>query len=69
MIGMTRMPMPSPAASMLLAPGGWSKNWFTSSGATQLRTKNPTTTDGMPASTSMVGLTILRTRRGAYSDR
>ena len=63
MIGITRMPMPSPAASIALGPGGWLKNGLTTSGATKLRMKKPTMTDGMPARISMIGLTMLRTRR------
>ena len=30
--------------------------------------KKPSTTDGMPASSSMTGLTISRARRDAYCD-
>ncbi len=69
MIGMTRIPTPRPAASIVLLPAGSLKILLTTSGATKLSTKKPTITEGMPARISTIGLTTLRTRRGAYSER
>ena len=66
--GMVRMPTPMPAAMRLnwLAP---EKRFWTNSGEITLMAKNPRTTLGMPASTSMPGLSTRRTLGGAYSDR
>ncbi len=52
---------------MLNVPTG-RKAWSTT-GVKKVRAKNPNTTVGIPASTSSVGLSTLRTRVEAYSER
>src|SRR5918997_1033619 len=70
MSGMVRMPTPMPAASIEpVRPSRSPKKKPTTSGAIQLRANTPSTTDGMPASTSSTGLSTARTRGRAYSDR
>jgi hypothetical protein len=67
--GIVRMPTPMPAAIMLPLLCSAPKMRPTTSGAIQLSANTPSTTDGMPASTSRIGLSTVRTRGWAYSDR
>ena len=67
--GMVRMPTAMPAAIMLPLLFSSPKKRPTTSGAIQLRANTPSTTDGMPASTSRIGLSTVRTRGRAYSER
>ncbi len=64
------MPITSPAERALKICGGSPQNHiFCTWGVTKVRAKKPYTTVGMPASTSSVGLRMLRARRVAYSLR
>ena len=61
-----RMPTATPAAAMLKigAPNGWIRF-----GLMTVSAKNPSTTLGMEARISRIGLSQRRTRRLAYSER
>ena len=66
--GTERIPTPIPAAARLKVFAS-PKRGLISDGVITVSAKNPSTTLGMPASTSRMGLTILRTRGEAYSER
>jgi hypothetical protein len=68
MVGMIMMPMTMPADSALKTwmPG---KIGLSTTAVMNSRAKKPKTTVGMPASTSSVGLRILRALGLAYSER
>ncbi len=65
--GMERMPTAIPAVVRLKSPA--SKKRCTIEGEITEMAKNPRTTLGIPASTSRVGFSTLRTPGRAYSDR
>ena len=65
--GIIMMPMTRPADRALKTSMS-GKILTRNTCVTNSRAKNPNTTVGMPASTSSVGLSTLRTRRLAYSD-
>ena len=68
MSGITRMPTPIPAAAIEKAVASL-KMRCTTWGEMKARAKKPRTTDGMPARISRVGLSHLRARCEAYSER
>ncbi len=68
MRGTVRMPTPMPAASRLNG-AALLKNRTTKSGLITVSAKKPSTTLGMPASTSTIGLRKRRVRGRAYSAR
>jgi hypothetical protein len=66
--GIVRIPTPS-AAAMKLNPWAVGKIVCTTFGLIHVRAKNPSTTLGMPARISRIGLMIRRVRGLAYSER
>ena len=69
MSGTVRMPTPMPAAARLKVCRRSSENRCTIVGEMKLTEKKPSTTDGMPARISRIGLSMRRTRGLAYSER